>query len=135
MADGGLETPGDVAKAIGAGADVVMSGNFFSGTKETPGNLMKSGNWLSPSLYKQYAGSASYAAKQENTQKLAHIEGNSRLIPYKGSCMRIMGEISNGLKSAMSYVGAENIKEFQAKAEFTLVTSNGTREAQPYLLV
>jgi len=134
IADGGVESPGDVAKAIGAGADLVMSGNFFSGTKETPLSLLKSGDWKSPTLYKQYMGSASYAAKHENGAKTQHIEGNAKLVPYRGSCVRIMQEVENGLKSAMSYVGARNIKEFQAQASFVLVTHNGTREATPYLL-
>jgi len=134
IADGGVETPGDIAKAIAAGADLVMAGNIFSGTKETPGPLLKSGNWNAPTLYKQYAGSASYAAKQANNQNTNHIEGNSKLVPYKGKCERIIREIKAGLQSAMSYVGARTIKEFQEKAEFIRVTLNGTREAKPFLL-
>ncbi len=134
IADGGVETPGDVAKAIGAGADVVMSGNFFSGTKETPLPLLKSGDWRSPTRYKQYMGSASYVAKSEHTAKPSNIEGNSKLVPYRGTCIRIMEEVQNGLKSSMSYVGARNLQDFQARASFVLVTPNGTREATPYLL-
>jgi len=134
MADGGVETPGDVAKAIAAGADVVMSGNFFAGTKETPLPLMQSGDWRSPTLYKQYMGSASYAAKAENGSPTVNIEGNSKVIPYRGSCIRILEEVKSGLKSSMSYVGAYTLKEFPSKAEFVVVTPNGTREATPYLL-
>jgi IMP dehydrogenase len=134
LADGGVETPGDVVKAIVAGADVVMSGNFFSGTKETPLPLLKSGDWLSPTLFKQYMGSASYVAKHENGAKKEHIEGNSRLVPYKGSCLRVITEVKNGLKSAMSYVGATNLEQLRSFSQLVLVTPNGTREATPYLM-
>ena len=134
MADGGMETPGDAAKAIAAGADMVMSGNFFAGTKETPLHLMKSGDWLNPTLYKQYMGSASYAGKHQNGQETTNIEGNSKLIPYKGTCERIVTEVMNGIRSSMSYVGARTLDEFRRNVEFIAVTPNGTREAKPFLL-
>lgn len=134
IADGGVETPGDVVKALVAGADLIMSGNFFSGTKETPLPLLKSGDWLTPTLYKQYMGSASYVAKSGNGAKKEHIEGNAKLVPYKGSCLRVMKEVENGLRSAMSYVGATDLDSLRAQARFVQVTPSGAREATPYLL-
>lgn len=136
IADGGIRTPGDVAKAIAAGADTVMLGSMLAGTKETPGDLVRlpqkdmNGE---QATYKMFYGSASATQKQlsgKNSQ--SHVEGASTYVKYKGEVKHVIQSITDGLKSAMSYVGASTIAEFQAKAEFCHITPAGQREAQPH---
>ena len=133
IADGGIRTPGDVAKAITAGADCVMVGNLLSGTKEAPGLITKTGIWPNEVLQKKYRGSASLEAKSDRGET-HNVEGYSTTIPYKGKVKRIINDILDGLKSSMSYVGASNLEEFQSMAEFVRVTNSGINEAKPYLI-
>ena len=131
ISDGGCKTTGDVAKAIGLGADVVMIGSLFAGTKETPGIIQKSGMWPNEVLYKKYQGSASIDSKLARGET-THVEGNSKTLPYKGKVKRIVDDINDGLKSSMSYIGAQNIPDFQRNAEFIRVTQAGQLEAKPH---
>jgi len=133
IADGGIRTPGDVAKPIVAGADCVMLGNLLSGTKEAPGSITKTGMWPNEVLQKKYRGSASLEAKSERGET-HNVEGYSTTIPYKGKVKRIINDILDGLKSSMSYVGASNLEEFQSLAEFVKVTNSGINEAKPHLI-
>ena len=133
IADGGIRTPGDVAKAIAAGANCVMLGSLLSGTKETPGSITKTGIWPNEVLHKKYRGSASLEAKSDRGET-HNVEGYSTTIPYKGKVKRIINDILDGLKSSMSYVGASNLEEFQSLAEFVRVTNSGINEAKPYLI-
>ena len=135
IADGGIRTPGDAAKAIGLGADMVMLGSLFAGTKETPGRLIRVGNFPNEQLFKQYRGSASQSAKLDRGENDTNIEGNSEIIPYKGKVKRIVDAITDGLKSSMSYVGAENFDEFRKNIEFVQITQAGQIEAKPHLLL
>jgi IMP dehydrogenase len=135
IADGGIRTPGDAAKAIGLGADMVMLGSLLAGTKETPGRLIRVGNFPNEQLFKQYRGSASQSSKLDRGEEDSNVEGNSKIIPYKGKVKRIIDAITDGLKSAMSYVGAENIEEFRKNIEFVQVTQAGQIEAKPHLLL
>ena len=131
ISDGGCKTTGDVAKALGLGADLVMIGSLFSGTKETPGIINKSGNWPNEQLYKKYQGSASIDSKLARGET-NHVEGNSKIVPYKGKVKRIVDDINDGIRSSMSYVGALNLHEFRSKAEFVRVTPAGQLEAKPH---
>jgi|TARA_Y100000310_G_scaffold39441_1_gene37021 IMP dehydrogenase len=133
IADGGIRTPGDVVKAIAAGANCVMVGSLLSGTKETPGQITKTGMWPNEVLQKKYRGSASLEAKLDRGET-HNIEGYSTTITYKGKIKRIINDIIDGLKSAMSYVGASNLEEFQALAEFIKTTNSGINEAKPHLI-
>jgi len=135
IADGGIKTPGDVAKAIALGADVVMLGSLLAGTKESPGRLIRVGQFPDEQLFKLYRGSASQSAKVDRGEGDNHIEGNSKQIPYKGKVERIVRNIQDGLSSAMSYVGAKDLKEFREKVTFIKVTNAGQIEAQPHLLM
>lgn len=135
IADGGIRTPGDVAKAIALGADLVMLGSLLSGTKESPGSIIREGLFPDERLFKLYRGSASQSAKIARGEEDHHIEGNSKKIAYKGKVKRIVREIEDGLRSSMSYVGAKNIKEFQENADWVIVTQAGQLEAQPHLLL
>jgi len=133
MADGGVRSPGDVCKGLAAGADTIMLGSLLSGTKETPGEITKTGQWPNEVLQKKYRGSASLESKQDRGEN-KNVEGYSTTIPYKGKVKRIIYDIMDGVRSSMSYVGAGNILEYQAKSEFIKITSNGLSEARPHLL-
>jgi len=135
IADGGVTTPGDVAKALGLGADMVMLGSLLAGTKETPGRFIRVGNFPDEQLFKQYRGSASQSAKLDRGEDDNNIEGNSKIISYKGKVKRIVDAITDGVKSSMSYVGAKNLKEFRENVEFVQVTYAGQIEAKPHLLL
>lgn len=134
IADGGIKTPGDVAKAIALGADSVMLGSLLAGTKESPGKIIRVGLFPDEQLFKLYRGSASQSAKIDRGEDDNNIEGNSKQIPYKGKVERIINSIQDGLRSAMSYVGAKTLKEFRENVRFVKVTNAGQMEAQPHLL-
>lgn len=132
IADGGCKTVGDIPKAIGLGADAVMVGSLFAGTKETPGLIAKMGQWPNEKLYKKYQGSASIDSKLARGEETKNVEGNSKITPYKGKVRRIVSDISDGIKSSMSYVGADSISDFRNKATFCRVTQAGQLEAKPH---
>jgi len=132
VADGGCKTVGDIPKAIALGADAVMIGSLFAGTKETPGNISKMGQWPNEQLYKKYQGSASIDSKTARGEETKNVEGNSKITPYKGKVKRIVSDIEDGIKSAMSYVGAISIQDFTNKATFCRVTQAGQLEAKPH---
>jgi len=134
-ADGGMKYPGDVTKAIAAGANTIFSGSFFAGTDESPGMIIKKDG----KRYKKYIGSASYESghirKEKETN--AHfkkrldmfVEGVSALVDYKGPVSDVIGGLVKGLQSGISYCGAHTIEEMQANAEFIQITSSGWTES------
>jgi len=132
IADGGIRTPGDVALALSLGADTVMIGSLFSGTKETPGPIHRDNNWPTSSLYKQYRGAASYEAKSATGQRTNHVEGVSSIVEFKGPVDRIVNEICDGVRSSMSYVGARDINEFHNFADHIEITTAGFIEGTPH---
>jgi IMP dehydrogenase len=132
IADGGCKTVGDIPKAIALGADAVMVGSLFAGTKETPGIISKMGQWPNEQLYKKYQGSASIDSNTSRGEETKNVEGNSKITPYKGKVRRIVQDISDGVKSSMSYVGAYTIDELQNNARFCRVTEAGQLEAKPH---
>jgi IMP dehydrogenase len=132
IADGGIRYPGDVAKAIGLGAETIMLGSLLAGTRETPGEIQKVGVWPNENLFKKYRGSASLEAKLESGQQGKHVEGVSMIVSYRGKVERIINDILEGLRSSMSYTGALNITEFQCKCDFVRVTPAGIIEATPH---
>ncbi|MBT4208534.1 IMP dehydrogenase [Candidatus Woesearchaeota archaeon] len=133
ITDGGIGYIADICKSIGIGADSVMLGSLLSGTKETPGEIHKDGLWPNERLYKKYSGSASLENKLKRNES-KNVEGYSFRVEYKGKTKRILNDISDGLRSSMSYVGASNIEEFQTKCEFVEVTNAGIIEAKPHLM-
>ena len=130
IADGGIRNVGDVAKGLGCGADTIMVGSLLSGTKESPGQIEKQGQWPNEKLFKKYRGSASRDSKGNDK----NVEGNHKVIPYKGKVFRILSDIKDGIRSSFSYVGANNLSEYHSKVEFVEVTSAGQIEARPHLL-
>ncbi len=134
-ADGGMKYPGDVAKAIAAGASSVFSGSLFAGTEEAPGLIiMKDGK-----RYKKYMGSASYDSNHERTESSSgkqvkerldvFVEGVAILVDYKGPVRDVIRSVVKGVQSGMSYCGANTIVEMQEKAEFIQITSAGWEES------
>jgi len=134
IADGGIKTSGDFAKAIALGADSVMLGSLLAGTKESPGRIIEEGIFPNEIKYKLYRGSASVSAKMDRGESPTHVEGNSRKILYKGPVKRIINAMDDGLRSAMTYVGANSISEFRKNSRFCKVTESGKIEAKPHLL-
>jgi IMP dehydrogenase len=135
IADGGMKTPGDIAKALSLGADTVMLGSLLSGTRESPGEIQKVGMWPNESLFKKYRGSASAETKRTHGMEEKNVEGNSKLIPYKGKAKRVLDDISDGLRSSMSYVNARDMSEFRSNSNHITITQNGLVEAKPHLLL
>ena len=131
MADGGIRSSGDIAKAIAIGADCVMLGSLLAGTKESPGKIVEKGNG---SLYKRYRGSASLETKSTHGQSTRHVEGESTMIPFKGGVEFVVDKLVDGLKSALSYSGSKDIKTFQSKSEVVEITPSGMAESKPHLL-
>jgi len=134
IADGGIRMIGDVSKALALGSDTVMLGSILSGTKESPGSIEKMGIWPNEQLFKKYRGSASLETKKEHNLEEKNVEGNSKIIPYKGKIKRLIDDMNDGIKSAMSYTNSINLKEFKNNSEFIKVTQNGVIEAKPHLL-
>ena len=144
IADGGLRTPGDIAKALAAGAKAVMVGGMLAGTDETPGSIEThytdlSANFISNLPYgdcryikkfKKYRGSASKESYgvQGKDESWRTAEGESFTVPYKGSVATVLSRIEGGIRSSLSYVGAINLHEFQELADFVKVTNAGVKE-------
>jgi IMP dehydrogenase/GMP reductase len=128
MADGGIRTSGDIAKALAVGADCVMLGSLLAGTDEAPGQIVETPN----GLYKRYRGSASLETKVTHGQEARNVEGESTTIPYKGGVKFIINGLLDGVKSALSYAGAENLTEYTP--QYVIVTNSGISEAKPHLL-
>lgn len=124
IADGGINTPGAMCKALALGCNAVMFGRVLAGTEESPGEVLKYNN----QRWKKYCGSASFAVKQE---KKNFIEGEESLVPYKGAVAKIVKEYTEGLQSSMSYLNSRTIEEFQQKASFVKLTSNSFNERKP----
>jgi len=136
ISDGGVKFSGDVAKAIAAGADVVMIGSLFAGTEEAPGEVIL----FQGRSFKTYRGMGSIGAMRQGSrdryaQELTDTE--SKLVPegiegrvaYKGTVAEMTTQLVGGLRSGMGYTGCRNIKEFQENTRFIRITSAGLRES------
>jgi len=136
IADGGIKYSGDLAKAIAAGADVAMIGSLLAGTDETPGEVFL----YQGRSYKSYRGMGSVAAMSrgsadryfqqdiKDTLKLVP-EGIEGQVAYKGKASTVLHQLVGGLRAAMGYVGARNIKDLHEKAQFVKISSAGLRES------
>lgn len=133
IADGGLKTSGDIAKALGAGADCVMVGSMLAGTDETPGEVVSKQDGpiflgiQSNNYYKKYRGSASQESYELQGKVAKHrtAEGESFLVKCKGPVADVLQGIDAGLRSSFAYVGASNLDAFHERVEFVRVTHNG----------
>ena len=139
-ADGGIEYSGDVSIGLAAGASNVMLGKVLAGTKEAPGMTM----WEDGTLKKIYRGMGSLGAMLDSqASKERYGQGNtvnSKLVPegieskvdYKGDVANIIVQFLGGLQSGLGYLGAKNILELQAKADFHRITGAGLKESHPH---
>jgi IMP dehydrogenase len=136
IADGGIKYSGDLAKALAAGADVAMVGSLLAGTDETPGDSYL---WQGRS-YKSYRGMGSVGAmargsadryiQQDIKDHLKLVpEGIEGQVPYKGPVATVLHQLAGGLRAAMGYVGARDLSDFHAKAQFVRISSAGLRES------
>ena len=128
IACGGIRNSGDIAKALGVGANSVILGSLIAGTKEAPGPMIEKAN----GLYKRYRGAASLETKSIHGQATRNVEGESTIVPFKGKVKFVVDGLLDGLRSALSYAGASNLREYFP--EYVVVTNAGVREAQPHLL-
>ncbi len=147
VGDGGLRYSGDLAKAIGIGADSVMMGSLLAGTHEAPGDVVI----MNGRKYKQYRGMGSLGAMtggsgagtdryfQEVKGPMKHAklvpEGVEGVVPYKGPVSEILFQLIGGLKASMGYSGSSDIKTMQEKARFIRITNSGVTESHPHDLL
>jgi IMP dehydrogenase len=139
ISDGGIRFSGDLAKAIAAGAHAVMIGGLFAGTEESPGEV----ELYQGASYKSYRGMGSLGAMGERhgsadryfqddaateLQKLVP-EGVEGRVPYKGSVVNILHQLSGGLRAAMGYTGSRNITDMRTRPVFVRITTAGIRES------
>ena len=136
IADGGVRTSGDIAKAIAAGADAVMIGSLFAGTDESPGEVFL----YQGRSYKAYRGMGSIGAMRRGSadryfqedvgdaEKLVP-EGIEGRVAYKGPVAQVIHQLIGGLRAGMGYVGAATIAELQANTRFRRITGAGLRES------
>ena len=140
ISDGGTRTSGDATKALASGASSVMVGSMLGGTDESPGTVLtKNGK-----RFKVYRGMASLAAsigrKSKETGSFSFdddlndyvAEGVEAMVPYKGTVVDILKQLSGGVRSGLSYCGAHSITQMQENAEFIKMSRAGFAESQPH---
>ena len=136
IADGGLRTSGDIAKALAAGASTVMVGSLLAGTDEAPGETFL----YQGRAYKSYRGMGSVGAmargsadryfQQDIKDQLKLVpEGIEGQVPYKGPAREVIHQLVGGVKAAMGYTGARTVEELREKARFVRITNAGLRES------
>jgi IMP dehydrogenase len=136
IADGGIKYSGDMAKAIAAGADVVMVGSLLAGTDEAPGEVFL----YQGRPYKSYRGMGSISAMARGSADRyfqADVKEQMKLVPegiegqtpHKGPVGPILHQLVGGLRASMGYVGAASIDDMQARAKFVRITNAGLRES------
>jgi len=135
IADGGIRYSGDIAKALSAGAHCVMLGSLFAGTDEAPGDV----ELYQGRSYKSYRGMGSLGAMQKgaadryfqdsemNVDKLVP-EGIEGRVPYKGSAVWVIQQLTGGVRASMGYTGSANLERLR-RAQFVEITSAGMRES------
>jgi IMP dehydrogenase len=136
IADGGIRTSGDIAKALAAGASTVMVGSLLAGTDEAPGETFL----YQGRAYKSYRGMGSVGAMargsadryfQQDIQDQMKLvpEGIEGRVPFKGPVRDIIHQLVGGVKAAMGYTGSATIEELQKRARFVRITNAGLHES------
>ena len=136
IADGGIKYSGDIAKAIAAGADVVMLGSILAGTDESPGEMVL----YEGRQFKTYRGMGSLGAmKQGSGDRYFQASESDRIpegiegrVPYKGKVGNTVYQMVGGLKQAMNYCGVKSISQMQEEAQFIRMTGAGLIESHPH---
>jgi IMP dehydrogenase len=135
IADGGLRTSGDAAKALAAGASSVMIGSMLAGTAESPGDVFL----FQGRSYKSYRGMGSVGAMargsadryfQQDVSAMKLVpEGIEGQVPFKGPASDVVHQLVGGIKAAMGYTGSATITDLQARAKFVRITNAGLSES------
>ena len=145
IGDGGLQYSGDIAKAIVAGADIVMLGSLLAGTDESPGEIV----FVNGKQFKSYRGMGSLGAMQSRGQARSFSkdryfqddvlsddklvpEGIEGMVPFRGQLVAVAHQLIGGLRASMGYAGAATIPELQEKGRFVRITAAGLRESHPH---
>jgi IMP dehydrogenase len=144
IGDGGLQYSGDIAKALVAGADVVMLGSLLAGCEESPGELV----FINGKQFKSYRGMGSLGAAQSRGRARSYSkdryfqgdvsddkfvpEGIEGQVPYRGPLSAVAYQLVGGLRQSMLYVGAHTVPELQERGEFVRITSAGLKESHPH---
>lgn len=145
IADGGLQYSGDIAKALVAGADVVMLGSLLAGTDESPGDLV----FENGKQFKEYRGMGSLGALQTRGTKTSYsrdryfqadvpsddqliAEGIEGRVAYRGPLASVMYQLLGGLRQSMFYTGARTIEDLKSKGKFVRITPAGLKESHPH---
>ena len=145
IADGGLQHPGDIGKALVAGADSVMLGSLLAGAAESPGDLV----FYNGKQFKAYRGMGSLGAMQTRGKNTSYSkdryfqadvpddeklipEGVEGQVPYRGPLSAVLHQLTGGLRQTMFYVGAHTIADLKAEGQFVRVTSAGLKESHPH---
>lgn len=135
VADGGIRSSGDIVKALAFGADFVMIGGMLAGTEPTPGKVISKENG---EKIKRYRGMASREAQEEFLGQMHEwktAEGVTAEVPYRDNQEQIIADIIGGLRSGLTYAGADSISELQRKLNYVLVTTAGRFESLPHKLL
>ena len=141
IADGGIRYSGDIAKALAAGAHSVMIGSLFTGTEQSPGEV----ELFQGRSYKAYRGMGSLGAMgqkhgssdryfQDSSEQLEKLvpEGIEGRVPFKGSVIAIVHQLTGGVRAAMGYTGCGTVEEMRTKPQFVRITNAGMRESHPH---
>ena len=129
IADGGIRYPGDIVKALAAGADAVMLGSLLAGTDEAAGDrIVEDGI-----AFKTFRGMASREAQsQKRAGRTPRVEGVAARVPYRGPVRDTLSNLEAGIRSGLSYSGARTLSELRDAAQFVVVTGNTLRESHPH---
>jgi len=145
IGDGGIQYSGDIAKALVAGADVVMLGSLLAGCEESPGDLL----FINGKQFKSYRGMGSLGAMQSRGQARSYSkdryfqddvlsedklvpEGVEGQVPYRGPLSQVAHQLIGGLRAAMGYVGAPSIPELHRRGQLIRITAAGLKESHPH---
>ena len=130
IADGGIRNPGDLCKAIAAGADAVMLGSVLAGTHASPGVMFENAQGQQ---LKRFRGMASEAAQRaRGTEGNIVPEGVDGFVEYTGPLENTILKYDGGLRSSMSYVDALTLTEYRRGTTFIKITPGGLRESNPH---
>jgi IMP dehydrogenase len=145
VGDGGIRNPGDVTKALAAGASTVMIGSLFAGTEESPGptilregmryKLTRGMASLTATLGRRIRNNHAQPARESDIEEVIEEsvpEGVEGFIPYKGRVDEVVRQLVGGLRSGMSYCGARSVSELRRNAEFLRMTEPGRKESGPH---
>ncbi len=126
ISDGGCVCPGDIAKAFGAGADFVMMGGMFAGHDQCEGDIVN----VDGKKFFRFYGMSSEAAMERHFGGVSDYrasEGKQTLVPYRGDVEHTIKDILGGIRSACTYVGAEQLKELSKRTTFIIVGEQENR--------